>query len=542
MKSSGLYTIAVLAIGSALGWVAASGKLADALAQDAKPNPVENSSTLAQQPVTSQNGKKKPNILVIMGDDIGDFNLSAYNMGRMGYKTPNIDRIAQQGALFTDFYAQPSCTAGRAAFITGQMPIRTGLLKVGLPGMPVGISVKDPTIAELLKPLGYATAQFGKNHLGDRDEMLPTNHGFDEFFGILYHLDAMEEPENPDYPKDPAFKKAFGPRGVIHSFADGRIKDTGPLTRKRMATIDEEILNRGLDFLDSQAQAPTPFFLWWNSTRMHLHTYLKPESVGKTSLGVFADGMVEHDGMVGTLLERLESLGLADNTIVVYVSDNGAEVYTWPDGSTTMFRGEKATQWEGGFRSPCLIRWPGVVKPGTVINEIASLEDMMPTILAAAGAGDVKEKLMQGTTVGNRDFKVHLDGFDLGPALRGEAAWPRNEFFYWTDDGGLAAVRQGNWKVTYLRQNAEGREVWQRPYEALRAPMLTNLRTDPFEKMHEIGIGYPEWYKRHTFVMVGISGYATMSLQSLREFPPRSKPDSWTIQGVVDQLVAPPAK
>jgi arylsulfatase len=382
----------------------------------------------------------KPNILIIWGDDIGIFNISAYNQGMMGYKTPNIDRIAKDGALFTDWYGQQSCTAGRAAFITGQSPIRTGLTKVGLPGAPEGIKREDVTIAELLKPLGYVTGQFGKNHLGDRDEMLPTNHGFDEFYGNLYHLNAEEEPENVDYQKNPEFKKKFGPRGVIHSFAGGKIEDTGPLTKKRMETVDEEVTRAALGFMEKAVKDGKPFFVWWNSTRMHIFTHLKTASKGKTGLGVYADGMVEHDGMVGELLAKLKELGIEDNTIAMYSTDNGAETFTWPDGGTTMFRGEKNTQWEGGYRVPTVIRWPGVIKPGTINNEIVSHEDMLPTLLAAAGAGNVKEELLKGKKVGNTTFKVHIDGYNLLPALKGQGDWPRKEFLYWTDDGSVAAL------------------------------------------------------------------------------------------------------
>ena len=384
---------------------------------------------------------RKPNILVIWGDDIGGFNISAYNQGVMGYRTPNIDSLAREGAMFTDWYGQQSCTAGRAAFITGQSPIRTGLTKVGLPGAPEGMKKEDPTIATLLKAQGYMTGQFGKNHLGDRDEMLPTAHGFQEFFGNLYHLNAEEEPENPDYFKNPALKKQFGPRGVIHSFDDGRITDTGPLTRKRMETIDEEVTAKALDFMERAKKADKPFFIWWNSTRMHIFTHLKAASEGKTGLGIYADGMVEHDGQVGQVLAKLKELGLDENTIVMYSTDNGAETFTWPDGGTTMFRGEKNTQWEGGYRVPTIIRWPGVIKPGTIINDIGAHEDMLTTFLAAAGDRTVKEDLLKGRKVGGMTYKVHLDGYDLGPAFRGEAAWPRREFIYWTDDGSVAALR-----------------------------------------------------------------------------------------------------
>jgi arylsulfatase A-like enzyme len=347
--------------------------------------------TLPFPGVAAAEDVKKPNILIIWGDDIGQFNVSAYNMGMMGYKTPNIDRIGQEGAVFTDWYGQQSCTAGRAAFITGQSPMRTGLTKVGLPGAPEGMKKEDPTIATFLKAQGYMTGQFGKNHLGDRDEMLPSNHGFDEFFGNLYHLNAEQEPEHPDYPKDPDFKKKFGPRGVIKSSADGKIEDTGPLTIKRMETVDEEVTTAALDFMDRAKQADKPFFVWWNATRMHIWTHLKKESQGKTGLGVYADGMVEHDAMVGQLLDKLKELGIEDNTIVMYSTDNGAEVFSWPDGGSTMFRNEKATQWEGGFRVPTMIKWPGVIKPGTVINEIGAHEDMMTTLLAATGDTTVKE-------------------------------------------------------------------------------------------------------------------------------------------------------
>ncbi|MFM7805886.1 MAG: arylsulfatase, partial [Verrucomicrobiota bacterium] len=434
--------------------------------------------------------EKKPNILVIWGDDIGGFNISAYNRGMMGYKTPNIDSIAAQGALFTDWYGQQSCTAGRAAFITGQSPIRTGLTKVGLPGAPEGMKKEDPTLATLLRAQGYVTGQFGKNHLGDRDDMLPTAHGFDEFYGNLYHLNAEEEPEHPDYPKNPEFKKKFGPRGVIHSFADGRIQDTGPLTKKRMETIDEEVNTKTFAFMDKAVKADKPFFVWWNSTKMHIFTHLKDGVSGKTGLGIYADGMVEHDRQVGELLAKLKELGIEDNTIVMYSTDNGAEAFTWPDGGTTMFRGEKNTQWEGGYRVPCAIRWPGVIKPATIINDTCAHEDMLTTLVAAAGDTTAKEDLLKGRQIGDRTYKVHLDGYNLIPALRGEAAWPRKEFIYWTDDGSVAALRFQNWKITFLKQNAHGLHVWQQPFEQLRAPMVTNLRMDPFELAHDIGMDY----------------------------------------------------
>ena len=461
----------------------------------------------------------------------------------MGYRTPNIDRIAEEGALFTDWYGQQSCTAGRAAFITGQSPIRTGLTKVGLPGAPEGMQPEDPTIATLLKPLGYATGQFGKNHLGDRDEMLPTMHGFDEFFGNLYHLNAEEEPENPDYPKDPKFKAKFGPRGVIHSFAnpDGtqRVEDTGPLTRERMETIDEEVTKAALGFMDKAHQDGKPFFVWWNSTRMHIFTHLKPSSRGKTGYGIYADGMVEHDAMVGQLLDKLKELGIEDNTIVMYSTDNGAETFSWPDGGTTMFRGEKNTQWEGGYRVPTLIRWPGVIKPGTVVNDMAAHEDMLPTLLAAAGRPDVTAALMKGETIGKRDYKVHLDGHDLGPALQGKGEWPRQAFIYWTDDGNVAALRYRDWKVTFLKQNALGLKVWQQPFEELRAPLITNLRMDPFERAEEDdAMGYQRWYIEHMFAIAPAAAYVGRWLQSFKEFPPRQKPASFNLSRVMEAVTA----
>lgn len=494
---------------------------------------------------TAVNAQKsdQPNILIIWGDDIGGFNLSAYNMGMMGYQTPNIDRIAKEGALFTDWYGQQSCTAGRAAFITGQSPIRTGLTKVGLPGAPEGMQKEDPTLATMLKAEGYMTGQFGKNHLGDLDEMLPTNHGFDEFFGNLYHLNAEEEPEHPDYPKSEEFKKNFGPRGVIHSYADGRITDTGPLTKKRMETIDMEVNAKAMDFMERAAEADKPFFLWWNSTRMHIFTHLKEESVGKTGQGIYADGMVEHDGHVGEILDKLKELGLDENTIIMYSSDNGAESFTWPDGGTTMLRGEKNTQWEGGYRVPTLISWPGVIEPGTIINDIGAHEDMLPTLLAAAGNTTVKEDLLKGQKVDDRTYKVHLDGYNLLPALTGKAEWPRHEFLYWTDDGSVAALRYNDWKVTFLEQEAEGLEVWINPFTPVRAPVLTNLRMDPFERArHENAMGYQRWYLEHMFAIAPAGAYVGRWLQSFREFPPRQEPGSFNLDNVMKKLKENPGK
>jgi len=494
--------------------------------------------SLISQVSAQEAAAKKPNILVIWGDDIGQFNVSAYNMGMMGYKTPNIDSIAKQGALFTDWYGQQSCTAGRAAFITGQSPIRTGLTKVGLPGAPEGMKKEDPTIATLLKAQGYVTGQFGKNHLGDRDDMLPTKHGFDEFFGNLYHLNAEEEPEHPDYPKDPDFRKKWGPRGVFHSFADGKTEDTGPLTKKRMETFDEEVSEKAISFIEKAAKEDKPFFLWWNSTKMHIFTHLKDELDGKTGLGIYADGMVEHDRQVGELLAKLKELGIDENTIVMYSTDNGAEAFTWPDGGTTMFRGEKNTQWEGGYRVPCAIRWPGVIKPGTVVNDIGSHEDMLPTLVAAAGNPDATEQLLKGANLGGRNYKVHIDGYNLLPAFKGEEAWPRREFIYWTDDGSVAALRYDNWKLTFLKQNAHGMHVWLQPFEELRAPMLNNLRMDPFELAQDIGMDYDRWYLEHMFVIAPATAYVAKWLQSFKEFPPRQKPGSFNLDRVMEQVTS----
>jgi len=480
----------------------------------------------------------KPNIVIIWGDDIGWYNISAYNMGMMGYKTPNIDRIAKEGAVFTDWYGQQSCTAGRAAFITGQAPIRTGLTKVGLPSAKEGMPKEDPTIAALLKNHGYMTGQFGKNHLGDRDEHLPTNHGFDEFFGNLYHLNAEEEPENVDYPKDPEFKKKFGPRGVIKSTADGKIEDTGPLNMKRMETVDDEATAAALDFVDRAHKVDKPFFLWWNSTRMHVWTRLKAESEGKTGLGIYPDGMVEHDGHVGQILAKLDELGIAENTIVMYSTDNGAEAMTWPDGGTIPFRGEKNTNWEGGYRVPCAIRWPGVIKPGIIINDIGAHEDMLPTLMAAVGEPDIKEKLRAGgvTAIG-RKYKVHLDGYNLLPFLKGEKGEsPRKEFLYWTDDGDIAALRYNNWKIVFLEQRAHGFDVWQEPFVALRFPKLFNLRTDPFERADHEGMGYGRWRAERMFALAPAQAYIGKYLQSFQDFPPRQKPGSFSLGDAMDKI------
>ncbi len=498
-------------------------------------------SGLAQQYSSSGTGRK-PNILMIMADDIGWFNASIYNQGMMGYRTPNIDRIGTEGAKFTDWYGEQSCTAGRAAFITGQSPIRTGLTKVGLPGADIGLRAEDPSIAEFLKPLGYATGQFGKNHLGDKDEFLPTNHGFDEFFGNLYHLNAEEEPENPDYPKNPEFAKRFGPRGVIKASADGRIEDTGPLTVKRMETVDQEFLGAAMDFIDRRQKADQPWFCYFNPTRMHVFTHLKPESRNKTGLGIYADGMVELDGYVGQLLQKLEDLGVADNTIVVFTTDNGAEVMSWPDGGNTPFRGEKATNWEGGYRVPMLIRWPGTIKPGTVFNEAFAHYDLIPTFAAAGGDPDVVAKCLEGGQFGTKTFKVHLDGYNLIPFFKGEVTdAPRREFVYWNDDGQLVAIRYDIWKAVFLEQNHEGIGVWMRGFEELRIPKLFNLRSDPFERGDE-SILYDKWLADHAFVQVPLQTLAATWLSTFKEFPPRQKPASFNLDKVVEQLSSPASK
>ena len=484
---------------------------------------------------------RKPNILFIMGDDIGWFNVSAYNMGIMGYRTPNIDRIGKEGAVFTDWYGQQSCTAGRAAFITGQSPIRTGLTKVGLPGAELGLGPLDPSVADVLKTYGYATGQFGKNHLGDRDEHLPTAHGFDEFFGNLYHLNAEEEPENPDYPKDPRFRQRFGPRGVLKTSADGKIENTGPLTTKRMETIDEEFLAAAKDFINRQQRASRPWFCYFNSTRMHVFTHLKKASEGKTGLGLYPDGMVEHDGHVGELLKLVDDLGVADNTIVVYTTDNGAEVMTWPDGGSTPFRGEKATNWEGGFRVPCLIKWPGVIKPGTIVNDVCAHEDFIPTFAAANGDVDLVEKLKKGSTLNGKNFKVHLDGFNLLPFLRGDAKeTPRKEFLYWSDDGDLMAVRVNQWKVAFMEQNNEISPKlpvgpWMGQFTKLRTPKIYSLRADPFERGPD-SIEYADWTAHRMFLLVPAQALVGHWLESFKDFPPRTKPASFSVSDVMDKL------
>jgi arylsulfatase len=459
----------------------------------------------------------KPNILVIWGDDIGYSNISINSQGMMGYKTPNIDRIGHEGAVFTDWYAQQSCTAGRAAFILGQHPFRTGLLTIGMPGGEQGIKDNQPTIAELLKPLGYTSGQFGKNHLGDRDEMLPTNHGFDEFFGNLYHLNAEEEPEGYYYPKDAEFNERFGPRGVLHSYADGNIEDTGPMTKKRMETADDEFTDAAIAFIEKAHNAGKPFFVWLSATRMHVWTHLKEESEGVTGIGLYPDGMVEHDKAIGRVLKKLEDLGIIDNTIIMYSTDNGAEKFTWPDGGTTPFAGEKGSTWEGGFRVPCVIRWPGVIKPGTISNDIHSHEDMMPTLLAAAGVLDIKEKLLTGYQAGEKNFKVHLDGYNLMPFWKGEVKEnPRNEIFYFDQGGNLNALRYRNWKLHFAYMEGAINEAFR---VTPAWPLVINLRADPFEVSWEASL-YTRWYAENMWLFVPAQAYTAKFLETFKEFPP----------------------
>ncbi len=485
----------------------------------------------------------KPNIVIIWGDDIGQSNVSAYTKGMMGYRTPNIDRVANEGVIFTDYYAEQSCTAGRSAFITGQSVFRTGLSKVGMPGADLGLKKEDPTIAELLKAQGYATGQFGKNHLGDKDEFLPTNHGFDEFYGNLYHLNAEEEPELPDYPKDPEFRKKFGPRGVIHSFADGKIEDTGPLTRKRMETIDDDTAARAAEFIEKQAKAGKPMFVWVNFTHMHFRTHTKPESLGQAGRwqSPYHDAMIDHDKNVGTVLDKIDQLGIADNTIVMYSTDNGPHMNSWPDAGMTPFRSEKNTNWEGAYRVPAMVRWPGKIKPGTVSNDIISHLDWAPTLLAAAGVPDIKEKLLKGYSAGGKKFKVHLDGYNQLPYLTGqEPKSPREEFFYFSDDGDLTGLRYDNWKVVFAQQREQGTlAVWGEPFVKTRIPWLYNLRTDPYEKATITSNTYWDWYLDHVYLLLPASNYVGKFMATFKEFPPRQKAASFTIDQVMEQLQVP---
>jgi len=497
----------------------------------------------------------KPNILVLWGDDVGQSNISTYTHGLVGYQTPNIDRIANEGMTFTDYYAEQSCTAGRASFIMGQSVFRSGLSKVGLPGAKEGMSEKDPTIAGMLKAQGYATGQFGKNHLGDRDEHLPTNHGFDEFFGNLYHLNAEEEPENLDYPGDmvlpngQTFRQKFGPRGVLHSWAmpDGaqKIEDTGPLTKKRMETVDDETSDRAIAFIKEQQAAGKPWFVWWNGTRMHFRTHVKPELRGISGQDEYADGMVEHDMHIGKFVKLLDDLRIADNTIVFYSTDNGPHMNTWPDAGWNPFRGEKNTNWEGGWRVPAMVRWPGHIKPAQWSNEIVHHMDWFPTFLAAAGDANVKEELKAGVhnDAMNRDYKVHLDGYNILPLLTGEAAEsPRKEVFYFSDDGDLTALRYGDWKILFMEQPVAGTfRVWQQPFVPMRVPFVFNLRRDPYERATITSNSYYEWLLDRAYLLVPAQAYVAKFLATFQEFPPRQKAASFSLDKVMEQMSNPGA-
>ncbi len=491
---------------------------------------------------------KKPNFLILWGDDIGQSNLSIYTRGLMGYRTPNIDKIGEQGALFTDYYGEQSCTAGRASFITGQSGLRTGLTKVGLPGADLGMRAEDPNIPELLKPLGYATGQFGKNHFGDKDEHLPTMHGFDEFFGNLYHLNAEEEPELPDYPNEkdfPDFKKKFGPRGVLHSWADGkggqRIENTGPLTKKRMETCDIEFLEAAQKFIRQAVKDDKPFFVWFNTTHMHFRTHIEDRIRGQSGRwqSEYHDCMIEHDRHIGMMLDLLDELGVTDNTMVMYSTDNGPHMNSWPDAGMTPFRNEKNSNWEGAYRVPCLVRWPGVIKPGTVVNDIVAHLDWLPTIVDAAGDPNIKEKLKKGGVEANgKKFKVHLDGFSLMPFFTGKAKKPdRKGFFYFTDDGDLACLRYDNWKVVFMEQRVRGTlQIWAEPFITLRVPKMFNLRTDPYERADVTSNTYYDWLLDHVFLLVPAQVGVAEFLGTFKEFPPRQKAASFGIDQVMEKM------
>jgi len=489
----------------------------------------------------------KPNILIIWGDDIGISNLSCYSDGLMGYRTPNIDRVANEGMRFIHYYGEQSCTAGRAAFITGQSVFRSGLSKVGLPGAPLGFRAEDPSIAELLKPLGYRTGQFGKNHFGDRDEHLPTMHGFDEFFGNLYHLNAEEEPEHPDYPKPeefPQFKQRYGPRGVLHCWADGnggqRIEDTGPLTKKRMETIDDEVLVEAKRFIGDAKNANEPFFVWFNATHMHFRTHCKPESKGQAGRwqSEYHDTMIDHDKVVGELLNQLDELGLAEDTIVMYSTDNGPHMNTWPDAGMTPFRNEKNSNWEGAYRVPAMVRWPGKVEAGSVCNGIVSHLDWLPTLLAAAGEPEVKQKLLDGHPVGNKTFKIHLDGYNMLDYWMGKTdKSPRSEFFYFSDDGDLTGLRYDNWKFIFAEQRVIGTlKIWSEPFVILRCPKLFNLVTDPYERADITSNTYYDWALDHTFLVVPAQAFVAQFLQTFKDYPPRQKAASFSIDQAMEKL------
>ncbi|GEP02904.1 arylsulfatase [Methylobacterium oxalidis] len=524
----------ILLGGTALAASVAGGGPAIAQAQQLAPAP-------QPAPVRTGASGRPVNILVMFGDDIGQSNISAYTFGLMGYRTPNIDRIAREGMMFTDYYAEQSCTAGRSTFITGQATLRTGLSKVGVPGATVGLQKEDATLAELLKPLGYATGQFGKNHLGDRDEYLPTNHGFDEFFGNLYHLNAEEEPEQRTYPRSPEFRKKFGPRGVLKTSADGKIEDTGPLTKKRMETIDDETSAAAIDFIERQARANKPFFCWFNSTRMHFRTHVaenRRSPPGLTARTEYADGMVEHDGHIGQILKKLDDLGIANDTIVLYTTDNGPHMNSWPDGAMTPFRSEKNTNWEGAFRVPCMIRWPGRIQAGSVSNEMVSGLDWLPTLMAAAGDPEIKDKLLKGHTAGTKTFKVHLDGFNQLPYLTGQQpAGARKEFFYFNDDGDLVAMRYENWKIVFEEQRAPGTmRVWAEPFTTLRLPKLFDLRADPYERADITSNTYYDWFVSQPYLIFAAQEEVGKFLATFKDFPPRQRAASFSVDQIIEKM------
>ena len=580
-RSSKFTMLAVLAVGAAFGYLAATSKLNPFATTDATASPREAViAKSAESPpaasgcceginkaqllaahnklveVKAQESGKKPNILIIWGDDIGQSNLSCYTRGLLGYQTPNIDRIAREGMLFTDYYGEQSCTAGRASFITGQHGLRTGMTKVGLPGATLGLQKEDPTIAEMLKPLGYATGQFGKNHLGDRNEYLPTVHGFDEFYGNLYHLNAEEEPELPDYPKDPAFRAKYGPRGVLDCKAtdkddptdDGRfgrigkqtIKDTGPLTKKRMETIDDDIADRAVDFIKRNGKAEKPFFVWVNLTHMHFRTHAKPESVGQSGRwqGIYHDVMIDHDKNVGTVLKALDDAGIADNTFVMYSTDNGPHMNSWPDAGMTPFRNEKNSNWEGAYRVPCMVRWPGKIKANSVSNQIVSHLDWLPTILAMAGDTEVTEKLLKGYKVGDMTYKIHLDGYNLVPYLTGQAEkCPRESFLYCNDDQQLVGLRYDNWKLVFMEQRAPGTLlIWANPFTTLRIPKIYNLRLDPYERADITSNTYYDWLLDHAFLPVPAQDFVAKFIMTFKEYPQRQKAASFNLDEIMQKL------
>ena len=546
MKRTKFQTMLVLGLCAGMGFLAALGRLESTPSAKAASEPAHRSIQTA----------KKPNIVVIWGDDIGQSNISAYSMGVMGYRTPNIDRVAKEGMIFTDYYAEQSCTAGRASFITGQHGLRTGMTKVGIPGSPLGLQKEDPTIAELIKPLGYATGQFGKNHLGDLNAFLPTVHGFDEFYGNLYHLNAEEEPELRDYPKDPAFRQKYGPRGVLDSKAsnvddptlDPRfgkvgkqvIKDTGPLTKKRMETIDDDIAARAVDFMERQSKADKPFLLWVNFTHMHFRTHPKPASLGQSGRwqSEYHDAMIDHDKNVGTVLDAIDRLGLTDNTFVMYSTDNGPHMNSWPDGGMTPFRNEKNSNWEGAYRVPCMVRWPGKIKPGSVSNEIVGHHDWLPTFLAMAGDPNVKDKLLTGHKVGDVVYKVYLDGYNLVPYLTGQThKSPRESFIYCNDDQQVTGLRYDNWKLVFMEQRVQGTlRIWAEPFTTLRVPKMFNLRTDPYERADVTSNTYYDWMIDHIYLLVPAQDYVGKFLTTFKDYPQRQKAASFNLDEVLQKL------